>query len=203
MHAIPIVSRAASAVLLGPLLALGACKSEQTSTSTAPPAQDRKAEISNEFSVAAEVVAVAPSERMLTLRREDGTQMDVIVAPSVRNFDQIAKGDSLRVHYKETLTAELRPAGDVLTPPQGEIMAARARPGEKPAGGLGVAASQRVKVESIDRTNQIVVFSQASGELIARRIQTPQGRDFVKKLKPGDVVQLVYVEAVALSIEEP
>jgi hypothetical protein len=66
-----------------------------------------------------------------------------------------------------------------------------------------VAASQRVKVESIDRTNQIVVFSQASGELIARRIQTPQGRDFVKKLKPGDVVQLVYVEAVALSIEEP
>ena len=53
------------------------------------------------------------------------------------------------------------------------------------------------------RERDIVVFSLASGELIAHRLQTPQGREFVEGLKVGNVVQLDYAEAAALSIEKP
>jgi len=183
------------------LLALGACQSGK-SGSPPPPPETRRAEISNEFSALAEVVAVAPAERRLTLRREDGRSFDLIAGESVRNFAQIAVGDVLRVRYKETLAASLRPTGEKIEPAEGAFMAARAKPGAKPGAGVGMAVSVRVKIESIDLERDIVVFAPASGELIAHRLRTAEGREFVRGLEVGDTVQLDYLEALALTVEE-
>jgi hypothetical protein len=196
------LSRVARLVLLGSLLAASACKSGQEQPPSPPASDSGRAEISNEFTSTAEVVAVAPEARMLTLRREDGTQIDVRVAESVRNFDQIAVGDALRVRYRETLAAERRPAGEIARPAEGAVAAARARPGDKPGAGLGVAISLPVRIESLDLEREIVVFSPASGELIARRVQTPEGREFIRGLKVGDTVQLEYTQMLALAVEE-
>lgn len=200
------------------VLALCACKSEPEaqSTSTQPkttaspaPTQTaqtapapQKAEIVNEFTAAAQVVAVAPETRSITLRREDGTLFDVRAGDEVRNFDQIAAGDELRVHYKETLTATKLAAGEAARPAQGAIAAARAEKGERPGAAAAAMITARVKVESIDKTHDIAVYSLASGELIARRIKTPQGREFLKGLAVGDTVQLDYSRALALGVEK-
>jgi hypothetical protein len=63
--------------------------------------------------------------------------------------------------------------------------------------------SARVKVESIDRDHEIVTFSRASGELGSHRVTTPEGREFLKQLNVGDVVQIDADQALALSIETP
>jgi hypothetical protein len=183
------------------LLALGACQTGGKSTLPTAP-ETRRAEISNEISAMAEVVAVAPAERRLTLRRENGSSFDLIAGEGVRNFAQIAVGDVLRVRYKETLAASLRPAGEKIEPAEGAFLAARAKPGAKPGAGLGMAVSLRVKIESIDLDRSIVVFAPASGELIAHRLQTPEGREFARGLEIGDVVQLDYAESLALGIEK-
>lgn len=183
------------------LLALGACQSDK-SGSPPPPPETRRAEISNEFAAMAEVVAVAPAERRLTLRREDGRSFDLIAGEAVRNFAEIAVGDVLRVRYKETLAASLRPAGERVEPAEGAFMAARAKPGAKPGAGMSMAVSVRVKIESIDLERDIVVFAPASGELIAHRLRTPEGREFVRGLEVGDTVQLDYLEALALTVEK-
>jgi hypothetical protein len=47
-----------------------------------------------------------------------------------------------------------------------------------------------------------VVFSLASGELVARRLQTAEGRAFVTSLVIGDVVQLDFTQSLALGIEK-
>jgi len=197
-------------VLLLSLLVAGACET----TSTAPPQPytagqsapasqpGRKAEITNEFTAQAEVVAVSPAERSITVRREDGTQIDLVVDERVRNFDQIKAGDALRLRYRESLAVEVRPPGESPVPAQGAIAAGRAKPGAKPGVGMGVAVRLQVKIESIDEKHGIVVFSPASGELIARRVVTPEGRDFIKHLVVGDSVQLDYLEAVALDVTE-
>jgi hypothetical protein len=193
---------------LSPLLFLGGlfvplgCKSGSTSPPPPPGTQTRRAEISNEFTAKAEVIAVSPADRVLTVRREDGTQFDVAVGSGVRNFDQVAVGDSLRLRYQETLAAELRPAGEPATSLHGAAAAARAPKGAKPGAGLGMGVSLRVKIESLDLARDIVVFSPESGELIARRLATPQGREFARGLKVGDTVQLDYVEVLALAVEE-
>lgn len=186
--------------LPGVLLVLGACATGQPEA--APPTSAKPAEISNEFTAAAQVVAVAPAERRVTLRREDGSQFEVVCGESVRNFAQIKVGNTLRVRYRETLAASLCEPGARIDEVQGAILAARARPGEKPGAGAGAAISLRVKIESIDLAREIVTFSLGSGELVARRIQTPQGREFIRGLKIGDIVQLDVTSALALTIEE-
>lgn len=193
----------------GSLLLLASCKSEQTAPSTAsttpsaptaPPV--RSAEIANEYTATAAVVAVAPEQRLLTLQREDGTRFDVRAGEAVRNFDQIAAGDAVRVRYKETLVAELAPGADMAKPGEASAAAARAKEGAKPGAGVGMAFSLPVRIESIDREREIVVFSPASGELLAHRVKTPQGRDFLRGLKVGDTVQVTYSQVLALTVEE-
>jgi hypothetical protein len=199
----PLVPRLVLGLLTLPVLALSACKSSETKSDAPAAATASTAEISNEFTVAAQVVAVRPGERGLTLKREDGSQFDVNVAESVRNYDQIAAGDALRVRYRERLSAELRPAGEKLGPVETDVVAARAKPGLKPGAGLGMSLRVRVKVESIDLAHDLVVFSIGSGELIARRLKTDKGREFVKGLEVGDIVQLEYIEVAAVAIEKP
>jgi hypothetical protein len=194
------VPRGVRLVVPGFLFAAAACKSEPTHAPAPKPAKNR-AEISSEFTATASVVGLARPERIVTLRREDGSQIALRVGDGVRNFDRIAVGDTLRVKYKETLAATKIPAGQVGRPAEAAVGAVRAKPGEKPGGGLGLAVSVPVRIESIDRERGIVVFSISSGELIAHRIQTSEGREFVAGLAVGDNVQLDYSEGLALAVE--
>ncbi len=200
-------SRALPILILGAWIALQGCKSEQSATAAAPPPAKTtpaktSAEISNEFTATAEVTAVEREQRIVTLRREDGSLFALQVGQAARNFDQIEVGDKVRVRYKQSLAASLRPAGETARAAEGAIGAGRTESGAKPGGGVALAMSARVKIESIDLAHDIVVFSLASGELITHRLATPEGRAFAKGLRVGDIVQLDYTEALALSVEE-
>jgi hypothetical protein len=193
-------------MLLAALIALSAlgsvaCKStegEHSSTSATP----GRVDLSNDLTVKATVVAVDPAARTITLLREDGSLFTVEAGPAVRNFEEIAKGDQLRVKYHESLSASQRPTSEGTSPVEAAAIAGRAAPGEKPAGGAGLAATVRVRVESVDRSNHLVVLSRASGELRTVRAQRPEGREFVDHLKVGDIVQLDYNVSLALAIEK-
>jgi hypothetical protein len=176
------------------LLAAAGCKS----SAAEPTPEGVPTTISNEYTVSAQVVAVAPSQRALSLRLEDGSTIDVRVDEAVRNYDQIAVGDTLRVRYRESLSATKLPKGSTPTPAEASFAAARAEQGAKPGVGVGVTVSLRVRIESIDRDRAIVVFSPASGDLIAHHLRTPEGRVFVEGLQVGDVVQLDYAEGLAM-----
>jgi hypothetical protein len=191
-----------SAMTLGLFLGLAGCASEPKAAAAAgSPSTPSHAEISNDLTATAKVVALDKSLRSVTLRGEDGRLIDVHAGDEVRNFDQIAVGDTLRVHYRQVLAATLLPAGSEGAPAGAAIVAARAKAGAKPGGGVGAQVSLRVNIVSVDAQREVVVFSLPSGELVAHRIQTPEGREFVKGLKLGDLVQLDYTEALALSID--
>ena len=191
--------RSARIWFVGAFVMLAAC---QTEWAGAPDVAPDRAEISNEISASAVVVAVDAASRLVTLRREDGSVFDILAGENVRNFEQIEVGDALSVRFEERLTASRRPAGEATVPAQVLLAAGRAESGDKPGAGMGVAISQRVRIESIDLANDIVVFSLDSGELIAQRLATPVGRAFVAGLELGDTVQLDYSRAVALTMEE-
>lgn len=193
-------------ILLAALMALGALGAaacQNTSTAPeAPPQHGGRVDLSSELTARAIGVDVDRAERLITLLREDGSMFTVQAGPAVRNFDQIAAGDTLRVRYQESLAATRRPAGESTAPVEGAFVAGRAKSGDTPAGGVGLAASTRVKIESIDRASHIVVFSLDSGELRTVRAVRPEGREFVKSLKVGDIVQLDYTVSLALAIEK-
>jgi hypothetical protein len=182
-------------LLLGALLPLSAC---QSTKSQAP----QQTQISNEVTASAEVMTVDRSNRLLSMRQEDGKVFSVFAGDEVRNFDQINVGDQLVVRYREKLSATRRVEWDGKDLDEVGLDASRAQPGAKPGVKLGLFASLIVKIESIDLENNIVVFSTSSGDMIAHNVATPEGRAFLQGLERGDRVQLDYTESVALSIEE-
>jgi hypothetical protein len=188
------------------LLALGACKSTDAGSTagstggSSAAAAPNKVEISNEISAKAEVVAVDKATRAVTLRREDGAMLTIRCPADVRNFDQIAAGNELRVRYRQQLSVE-RSTGSVAEDAQVAAAAARAPKGAMPAAAVGAGLHVVVKIESIDAQRDIVVFSLPSGELVSHRIATADGRAFVRGLKIGDKVVLLYSEALAMSVE--
>jgi hypothetical protein len=187
--------------LVGALVVLVGCKSSESQSAAPDPNAPQSVEITDEITAVSEVRAVDRATRIVTLQREDGTMFDLQVGQVARNFDQITVGDQVRVRYKASLSATRRPAGEKAESARGAAEAARTTAGAKPGAGVGMAATVRVKVESIDLKTNIVVLSLASGELVSHRVATPEGTSFIKGLKVGDVVQIDYAEALALSVE--
>jgi hypothetical protein len=194
-------------ILLTALMTLGAlgasCKTaDSTPPPKAPAPSSGRVDLSNDLATKAVVVSVDKAARSVMLRREDGTMLSVQAGPAVRNFDQIAPGDKLNVRYHESLTATLRPDAEVTSPTKSAAVIGRAKAGEAPAGGVGMAASTLVKISSVDRENSIVVFALDSGELRTVKAARPEGREFVSKLKVGDIVQLDYTVSLAMALEK-
>jgi hypothetical protein len=197
-------------LLLAASLGLASC--ETPDSSKAQPAQSTQptastdspstARISQDLKATAAVVAVDKASRRVTLRNEAGRLVEIVAGEAVRNFDQIAVGDTLKIGYRASVTVSRLPASEAASAARGAVVAARAAKGEKPAGGAGVVVTARVRIESLDMASDIVVLSTFDGELIAHRIASEEGRAFAKGLKIGDVVQMDYEEAIALGIEK-
>jgi len=161
------------------------------------------AEVSQELSASATVVAVDPKTRLITLQdAQGGGTWTVHAGPQVRNFDQIRAGDSVNVRYVESLAVALAPPGTPIAPPSAAIVTERAAPGERPGMAIGGQITTTVKIESVDTRTNIVVFTPPGGGLRAIRVRRPEGRRFIAGLKPGDQVQITYTEAMAVGVEE-
>ena len=210
MHFPSTASLCIRTLFFATLTGLPACQTPAPTPAPAPaagspaaPASDLpSAKITQDMTTTAQVVAVDQAKRLVTLKNEAGRMQRIVAGSGVRNFDQIAVGDTLKVQYQAGLAATQLPAGSPLHPPQGVVAMARAAKGAAPAAAAGIGASVRVRIELIDTARDIVVFAMSSDELIAHRIATPEGREFVKKLKVGDLVQIDYDEVLALSIEK-
>jgi len=180
------------------LLALVAgCASE----SATPPAPPTEASITEEAVAEATVVSIDKATRQITLERADGPRLVMVAGPDFRNFDQVEAGMKVKARYGVTVSVRRLAPEETEAAPTAAAGAARARLGEKPAGGIVAGLSMTVKVVSVDLAQHVVTFTDPDGALRAVKAQRDEGRRFVDGLKPGDRVEIVYAEGVALSVE--
>ena len=175
-----------SAVLLGT-----ACKNEPgTPAPKGDAAKKDSAKVTDEATEKATVVSVEKATRTVTLKNKDGKSFPVVCGPEVRNFDQIAAGNVVVVKYLRSLEVAMVKPGDAATPPTAAVAAGRAEPGAKPGAAIAGQVTATVKIESVDQANHVVVFTPPGGGLRAVTVQRPEGRKFMKKLKPNDQIQI-------------
>jgi hypothetical protein len=191
---------ARSLLIVAALVASGCKQSEKTETKDEP--RTGHAEASNEVTARATVTAVDRAARSITLKREDGKTFGLLCGPEVRNFDQIAMGDTLKVRYKESLAVELKAPGAAVEPASATVAAGRAQAGEKPGGAIGAQLNATVRIESVDLESNIVVFTTPDGRMETVRVVRPEGKEFIRKLKKGDNVEITYTEAVAITVDK-
>src|SRR5262245_28722773 len=159
------------------------------------------AEVSRTVTEKATVTAVDKAGHLVTLKDKEGQTLTVQCGPEVRNFDQIAVGDAVVVRYLVSLAVALVKPGE--TPPAAATVAAgTAEKGAKPGAAVGGQITATVKIESVDLKKNFVVFTAPNGGLRAVHVERPEGVKFIQGLKPGDLVQITYTEALAVSVEK-
>jgi len=148
----------------------------------------------------ATVVQVSLATRELTLRGSSGKTRTIKVGPEARNLDKVRVGDRVNLSYYESFTAQMRLHDK---PNVGFMNAAgevRAAPGERPGGATAQSRASTVTIDSVDTQNNTVSFHRADGGASTLPVKSAEGREFIAHLKRGDVVDVMYTEAVAIDV---
>jgi hypothetical protein len=160
-------------------------------------------EASRTKTATATIQAINQSDRHIVLLGTDGSRMLLEAGADVRNFDKVRPGDRVVVTYHEGVIAEVKPKGKGAGAESPKVTAAGGRtgPGEMPAKAAGASIATTVTIESVDSSFDTVTFKPADGVVRTLAVESPEGKEFIEQLKPGDEVQITYREAAAVSIE--
>jgi len=154
----------------------------------------------NVVTATATVLAIDHQTRMVTLLKSNGERVHFRVSDEVRNLPQVKKGDQVNVTYYESIALHLRKRGRGRMGVTVDEDAARAEPGQLPAGAVAQETTVTSKVVGIDRRNQTATLLLPSKERITFPVQDPSRLD---RVKVGDLVKLTYREALAIAVERP
>ncbi len=146
----------------------------------------------------ATVTAIDVSTRMVTLKGDDGIETTMQVDNRARNLAQVKVGDVVKVAYVQALAWQLSKSTKMEPSVEVEEAAGRTEPGEKPGGAAGRRVTMTAQIEAIDIAAGTVTLKGPGGNSRTIKARNP---DNLKKVKVGDLIDIVYTEAVALKVE--
>jgi hypothetical protein len=187
---LPTRNAGGATLVLAALIAIAACAHEPP----APISRERTIELT------ATVEAIDPQTRLVSLRGADGRKATVYAGPEVRNFDQIKLGDQVAVSFYAAIGAEVTTPDRAAKGVQEEGALIRAAKGERPAGAIAETLTTTVEIDSVDTSLNTVTFRRADGLTRVLAVEDPKAQAFIRELKRGDLVQVTYMEAVAVSV---
>ena len=157
-----------------------------------------KAAVARTVEVAAQVVAIDKATRTVTLKGPRGNIVDVVAGDEVKNFAQIKVGDFVVVRALQSLTLALQKTKSGGAAISATETAVQAKPGQRPAAAAAREVTAIAKVTAVDRKASTISLRGPRGNTVTLDVQNP---DHFNVVKVGDEVQVVYTEAVAISVE--
>jgi len=154
----------------------------------------------NLVSATATVKALNLKTRHVTLQRADGSVIKFVAGDDVRNLPQVKVGDEVNVTYYESLAYEVRKPGAAAPGATVTEGAARAKLGEKPGGAAGRVTTITATIAAIDKGAGTVTLRTPDGETTTIKARNP---DNLNRVSVGDLVDITYTEALAISVETP
>ena len=146
--------------------------------------------------VRATVEAIDLKTREVTLRRDDGELVTLVVSEEARNLAQVAKGDIVTASYQVGLVVALGPPGKEPVRVD-DTQASRTAAGQKPGGAIQQTVAVTATVIGIDMATHTVTLKGPK-----RTVDLPVAKDVdLTKVKVGDQVGAVYQESFALTVE--
>jgi hypothetical protein len=165
---------------------------------TAAAAEPVRGQMGAVVTAQAKVTAVDLEMRRVKVMAADGTTSTIVCGDSVRNLPQVKVGDTVTVSYHESIAWEVKKPGEADT---GTVEVAagagRAKEGQMPAAGMGAAVKLTATIVAIDRETMRVTLKGPDGSLAVHKARDPEK---LARVKVGDLVEIVYTEAVAISV---
>jgi hypothetical protein len=151
------------------------------------------------------VETVDPTSRELLLRGQGGAQSgalrSMVVSPRVQRLNQIRPGDRVTVQYYQALAAQaVNPLSGTSQPFEGTRVDRR-ETAIRPGGEVTRVRRGRVTVTAVDPATSTISFIGPNNVSRVVVAQNPEVQAFIRRLRVGDQVDLVYEEALAISVE--
>ncbi|WP_250491462.1 hypothetical protein [Caballeronia sp. INML2] len=147
--------------------------------------------------VTATIVGIDAATRTVTLKTRSGKVIELEVTDEVRNFDQLAVGDIVKVAYHESLSLSLLDKKSEASRTESQS-SERSVPGAKPGGSVGREVTVIADVVAVNAKTQMVTLKGPKGDTIELHVEDPER---LKRVKKGDQIKAVYTEALAVSVE--
>ncbi|MBS7813391.1 hypothetical protein [Roseococcus pinisoli] len=150
------------------------------------------------------IETVDPNTREVLIRGQSGAQSGVLVTVvaghAVQRLDQLRPGDRVTVRYYQALAAQVvrRRDGSAEPPFAGMNIA---REANRPGGEVTRVHAARVTIRAINRETNAVTFTGPGNLTRTVTPRNPEVLEFVRSLREGEEVDMVYEEALAISIE--
>lgn len=162
------------------------------------PAAPGKIGTSESLMVKATVEAVDPAARTVTLKGPRGKSFTVSVDDKVRNLSDLKVGDEVVAKYYEAIAFELKKPGEAVPGKSVRDVTAPAGSGGKASGFGGREVTIVATIEAIDLTKGTATLRGPEGKSVEVTAKDPKN---LGKVKVGDLVEITYTEAMAVSIE--
>ena len=154
--------------------------------------------VAQTVNVSANITAIDPASRAVTLKGPQGKEVVVVAGPEVKNFAQLKVGDKVDVQYAEALVLELKKGGGKAVARTDKAGAAGAQPGATPAGVMGRQTTVVADVVNVDAATQMVTL-RGPQRTVDVKVRDPEQFKLIAK---GDQVEATYTEAVAVSVSK-
>lgn len=182
----------ASGIVLGSMVNVADAATERAASSAR-----KKGGGSETIRTVAEVIAVDMGTRTVTLKRDDGNTLTVVANARVKNLAQIRAGDFVVAEYGRALAISLKKSPGMPSDTETAVLSTT-KPGQKPA-----ATSQRKRVIvadiiAIDDNKGQATVKGPKGNVVDVLVKDPKS---LAAVRVGDQVELIYTEAVAISIK--
>jgi hypothetical protein len=148
----------------------------------------------------ARVEAIDLQHRVVTLRGPEGNLVDLEVGDEVRNLPQVRKGDEVLVTYYEAIAITVRKPGETTPGVTHEQHTSRAELGQKPAGTKTRETTVTATVVGVNKRQSTVTVKGPRGKVVTVAVKDP---DKLEGVKVRDLVEVVYTQALAISVEKP
>lgn len=142
------------------------------------------------------IEAIEASSRTLTLKKPDGTFVTTVAGPDIKRFAELKLGDTVNVRYYENVVVRVKRPGesDVMSGAKGTTGSEQVLPGGTRAKQVTVTAT----VTAIDPTTPSITFTGPHGWTYSSKVQDTEA---LAKVKVGDTVDIVWTEAMLVSVE--
>lgn len=157
----------------------------------------RAAEAEQITTTSATVENVNKEKREVTLKREDGSKVTITVPDTVRNFDQIKAGDTVRAKYTESIALDIRSSSEPPSAVQRQTLR-RAPVGARPSGEQTQTTEITATVENINKEKREVTLLKPDGD--TTEVKVPEDVKKFDTLKKGDQVVVTATQSLAIDV---
>jgi hypothetical protein len=184
-------------IIVATLVALTNTGFAQTEPQVAVTSAPGKVSVTGTVKTTSTVVGIEPATRTVWLKDAKGKVVQLVVGEEARNFDQLRIGDVVTAEYSQALTVTLKKSGTPLATKENQTLE-RAPLGAKPGGTAAREVTIVANVTAINTHTGVVTLNGPQGNSLDLIVQDPEQ---LKRIKKGDQMEVVYNEAVAISVE--